>query len=49
MSERSVLTPLDRERLAPVVRGEYPTESAMTVVEQIVREHIAQLTGKELG
>jgi len=47
--EKSILTPKDRGRLLPVIRGEYPSESALTVVEQIVREHVSEVLHKDLG
>lgn len=47
--EKPILTAKDRERLLPVVHGEYPTESGITVVEQIVREHLGKALHQDLG
>lgn len=38
----------DEHRLAPVIRGEYPTQSALVVVEQILREHLGRLLRKDM-
>lgn len=46
--EEWLLTMDDEKRLAPVIRGEYPTQSALVVVEQILREHLGRMLQKDL-
>lgn len=40
--DKPLLTMKDRERLAPVIRGEYPSESAYAEIETILREHLGR-------
>ncbi len=47
--EKTLLTAKDKADLMPVVRGEYPPESALAVVETIVREHVGRERGVDLG